>query len=296
MENDNKKISQPCAVCGEATHSFYAKKNNCIVYRCDICRTLSMFPVPSVAAIEAVYGQEYFSGAGKGFGYVDYDVDKQAMTGTFERHLIRFEKMRGAAGRLLDIGAATGFFMRIEANRGWETSGVEISAYAAELGRSRGLHIETGSLSATSFSAQSFDLITMWDVIEHFPDPISDIKKAASLLKPGGLLAINTPDSGSLFAKIMGGHWHLLVPPEHIHYFNRPSLQGLLKKNGFDVVETGCVGKRFTLEYIVHTLYRWQKFYGWAMVLSYLTKHPTIARLAIRLYLRVNMFILARKK
>jgi SAM-dependent methyltransferase len=256
----------------------------------------SVFPIPTLGVIEAVYGEDYFSGAKGRLGYADYDTDKEAMANIFERYLSKFEKILGGAGHLLDVGAATGFFMHIAEKRGWKTNGVEISAFAAKLGKSRGLYIETGTIHETTFSPPSFDAITMWDVIEHIPNPIRDIKKIVTLLKPGGLLAVNTPDSGSLFARIMGRRWHLLVPPEHIYYFNRKSLQMLLEKNGFAVIETGCVGKRFTLKYIVHMLYRWQGLRIWALAISYLGKHPKLAKLGISLNLRDNMFMLARKK
>jgi len=63
--------------------------------------------------------------------------------------------------------------------------------------------------------------VTMWDVFEHFVDPASDVRAAARVLKVGGVLAINTPDISSWYARIMGKRWHLLIPPEHIHYFTK---------------------------------------------------------------------------
>lgn len=277
------------------THSFFADKNGYKIYRCDSCQMLSVFPVPTSDTIESVYKEDYFFGAKKSFGYVDYDANKKAMTNIFELYLSKFKKILGGTGRLLDIGAATGFFMHIVERHGWKTDGIEISSHAASLGKNRGLSIGAGTIHQTTFLPQSFDVVTMWDVIEHVPDPASDIRKITALLKSGGILAINTPDSGSLFARIMGARWHLLVPPEHIYYFNRTSLRMLLEKNGFMVIEVGCVGKRFTLEYIMNMLYNWQGLRIWVVLLSYLRRHHGFANLAIPINLRDNMFILARK-
>lgn len=318
MENEAKKkeMTRPrdglsCMVCGGVLHKPYADKNGYHMRKCAACGLVSVFPLPKDDESAAVYAKDYFSGASKGFGYVDYDADKEAMRPVFVRYLAHIERLlpsakAGAAGsragsgksvgRLMDIGAATGFFVALANGRGWEASGIEISEYAAGLARSRGLDVKTGTLDGfAAFPAGSFDLVTMWDVIEHMPDPSKDLARAWDLLKKGGLLAINTPDSGSLYARIMGSRWHLLVPPEHIWYFNRKSLKSLLDENGFEALEIGCVGKLFTLEYVLHTLYRWQKLGLWRSLLSYAEKHA-VGKLAVPINLRDNMFVLARKR
>lgn len=284
-----------CIACGNKEHSFFVEKNGYKIYRCKTCRMCSIHPIPSLSELGAVYSEDYFSGATSGLGYVDYDADKEAMTGVFERYLKMFSSVLGGMGRLLDVGAATGFFMRIANSFGWKTEGVEISSYAVGQGKERGLSIHRGTIHEADFLPDTFDVITMWDVIEHVPNPIHDIQKAHSLLRSGGLLAINTQDAGSLFAKVMGRRWHQLVTPEHIYHFNRKSLQMLLRDNNFSVLEVSCVGKRFTLEYIAHMLYSWQGLSIWARVLSYLRAHPAIAQLALPLNLRDNMFVLAQK-
>jgi SAM-dependent methyltransferase len=282
-----EKIDAACIACGGKDHSLYAVKAGYKVWKCGSCDMLFLFPLPKPSETEAVYSKEYFSGAKGGFGYVDYDVDKEAMRSVFERYLRDFERILGKTGQLLDIGAATGYFMKIAEERGWKAHGVEISMYAAELGRSRGLDIETGTIHGTAFGKESFGLVTMWDVIEHVPDPILDIRKACSLLRPGGLLAIITPDSGSRFAKVCGSLWPLLVPPEHIFYFNRTSLGMLLEKNGFEVIEVSCIGsKGFTVQYLLSKT-----------PLRFLKLPPTIGRKTLRLkFKKDNMYLLAKKK
>jgi len=141
---------------------------------------------------------DVFRGGGDGFGYPDYDRDKQAMAPTFTAYLDRIARISGRTGTLLDVGAATGFFMGMARARGWSVSGVEVSDHASQTARSRGFDVRTGVLTGQDFEDSSFDAITMWDVLEHMEDPARDVTKSAALLKKGGVLAINTPDSGSL--------------------------------------------------------------------------------------------------
>ena len=295
MENDSQKISFPCIACGEKSHLLYATKKGFRVWKCAGCGMLSVYPVPAFEVSKNVYGGDYFSGAEKGHGYVDYDADKEAMRPVFERHLAHFEKALGRNGRLFDVGAATGYFMHMAKARGWDVHGVDISEFAAAQGRSRGLDLIAGTIKNETRPDGSYDLVTMWDVIEHMPDPVSDVRKAHRMLRSRGLLAINTPDSGSLYARLMGRRWHLLVPPEHLSYFNRQSISKLLKKQGFKVIEIGCIGKRFTLEYIVNFLYLWQKLSIWKKLAEWL-KRSRCGQWAIPINLRDNMYVLARKE
>lgn len=282
--DSEERIDATCIACGGKCHSLYAVKAGHKVWKCGTCATLFLYPLPKQSETKAVYCKEYFTGAQKGFGYIDYDTDKEAMRSVFERYLKEFERILGKTGRLLDIGAATGYFMKIAEERGWKTRGVEISTYATDIGRSRGLDIEAGTIQSTDFRKESFDVVTMWDVVEHVADPILDIDKAYLLLRPGGLLAINTPDSFSLFAKIMGPRWHLLVPPEHIFYFNRKSLKMMLRKRGFEILQVGCIGKRFTLQYFLSKT-----------PLKFLKLPRAIGRIPIRINVKDNMYLLARK-
>ncbi len=293
MENAHEKIN--CIVCGSDRANFYASKKGYKVVKCARCGTLFLDPLPKPQEAAAVYGQDYFGGAEKGHGYVDYDTDKEAMRSIFIRHLIHFEKLLKRPGKMLDVGAATGFFMKIAKSRGWEVCGVEISSFAAEAGRKNGLDIITGTLQNIKQADDSFDLVTMWDVIEHMPDPVRDLHRVHSLLKPGGLVAVNTPDSGSFYSHVMGSRWHLFVPPEHIFYFNRKSISKLLQNSGFEVIEIGCIGKKFTVEYVINFLYRWQKLGIWKK-LSALIENTWLGKLYFPINLRDNMYVLARKK
>lgn len=293
MENDIQKIDRPCPACGGGDFQFFAKKNSHDLFRCRECGVLFVHPIPK--NLSDIYVEDYFAGAKKGSGYVDYDRDKLAMTETFETYLDEIARLRPKHGRLLDVGAATGTFVEAANRRGWDSSGIEISDYAAQKGREKGLDIRTGVLENSGFKEETFDAITMWDVVEHLPDPSHTVTSACALLKPNGVLALNTPNAGSLFARMLGTHWHLIVPPEHLVYFNTANLSELLVGAGFEIEKTACLGKKFTLQYIFKTLAEWQKFFLWRWIAEKLHGRA-IGRIALSINLHDNLFLIAKKQ
>lgn len=279
-----------CALCASERVRVFGHKNGYTLFSCGACGLRFVYPVPDSAAL---YAEGYFKGATEGFGYVDYDKDKQPMTPTFEEYLRRIRQFMPEGGRLLDVGAATGFFLPIAHQAGFEASGVEISPYAALRAREKGLDVITGSLGDVP-SGKAFDVLTMFDVIEHVADPAAEIERAHGLVRPGGMLVVNTPDAGSAWARLLGKRWHLIVPPEHLYYFNRAAMRKLLEDRGFRVLSITSVGKRFTLQYIFRMAYGWQKLSLWKW-LSDICANGWLSRVAIPIDLRDNMFVLARK-
>ncbi len=295
MENEIKKINstETCIICRSIKISFFTEKNGFKLYKCLDCSLIFVNPLPKSA--EAIYSSDYFRGAIKGHGYVNYDEDKEPMVPTFERYLSIVEGYTGGYGNLLDVGTASGFFLNLAKTSGWHVSGVEISDHAASIGRQRGFDIKTGALSEIDFKNQVFDVITMFDVLEHFITPVQELRSAHRLLKSGGLLVINTPDTKSLFARILGKHWHLLVPPEHLFYFSSDNLTKLLEKEGFEVLLTKKIGKSFSLSYIFKMLHVWQGFRFWLILSEFFSK-PLWRKIKIPINLRDNMFLIVNKK
>lgn len=277
-----------CPLCGSATVVF-GNKNEYILYRCTRCALVCVHPTPALARL---YSAEYFSGAKDGFGYTDYDADKEPMVPTFQSYIQKIRKFVREGGRLLDVGAATGFFLSLAERAGFTVEGVEISSYAANRAREKGIGMTLGTLTDVPL-AKKFEVITMFDVIEHVPDPQADIVRAHTLLAENGILVINTPDIGSWYARLLGIRWHLVVPPEHLFYFNRENISTLLRTRGFEVLSIETIGKHFTLQYIFKTLYAWQGFRIWKRLEDFCARN--IPHLSLPINLRDNMFVLARK-
>jgi SAM-dependent methyltransferase len=253
------------------------------VWKCRGCKGLSLYPVPWPEEARAIYSKDYFTGAKEGYGYVDYDRDKEAMRSTFENYLVDLEPF-AKGRRLLDVGTATGYFLQVAQGKGWKAQGVEVSRYAVEQGKSKGLDILRGNVGDI---AGQFDVITMWDVIEHLPDPMGNLNKAWQLLGERGILAITTPDTDSLMAKVARGKWYQIGPPEHIHLFSGKGLRLLLESSGFEIIASRHTGKRFTIGYIAHILT--------SRAGKGLKVWDCIGRIEIGANTRDNMYVVARK-
>lgn len=281
-----------CPVCGAASPLAY-RKGRFLIHRCGSCRTLFVGNPPEDTS--AIYTDEYFFGGGTEGGYVDYDREKDAMRRTLIESLERIEAVKPLRGRLLDVGAATGYFLALAQERGWEVRGVELSPQAAAKARERGIEVAVGTLSQAPFDKGSFDAVTAFDVIEHVADPGALAREIAAMLGPGGALFGSTPDSLSLNARISGKGWHMLFPPEHLTLMNERSLRLLLEKAGFRVLWMGKLTKRFTPQYILSTASRWLKLPLLGRLSARIERTP-LSKLAIPLDLRDNLFFLAIKR
>ncbi len=164
-----------------------------------------------------------------------YASQLEAREQTFDRALSRIERLLPERGSVLDVGTAAGAFLAVAQRRGWVVHGCEPNLWLAALGTDRyGIPIEPGDLSRQKYSPGSFDLITLWDVIEHTPDPKAVIARCRELLKPGGLLVINFPDIGSTPARALGRLWPFLSSV-HLYYFDRRTIGRLLEADGFHI-------------------------------------------------------------
>ncbi len=138
--------------------------------------------------------------------YVEERIGREL---TFRHHLHQMERITGPAGGrdLLDVGAYIGVFVEVAQAAGWRAQGIEPSAWAASIAQSRGLDVRAGTLDSPDLAAESFDVVTLWDVIEHLADPATELQRARALLRPGGWLVIHTMDIDAPIARLMGGRW-----------------------------------------------------------------------------------------
>jgi 2-polyprenyl-3-methyl-5-hydroxy-6-metoxy-1,4-benzoquinol methylase len=160
------------------------------------------------------------------------------------------------ARRLLDVGANFGYFVREASAAGLDARGLEPSARAVSWGREHlRAAIEVGSAyDARPDLAGRFDVVTLFDVIEHLDDPGTAIERCLSYLAPGGRLFITTPDTGSLVARLLNRQWYYIDMIEHVSLFNRQNLERLLTAHGVTVRDTRTMGRLYRLSYIERRL------------------------------------------
>lgn len=172
---------------------------------------------------------------------------------TFRRaldHLIARHPLKPGSS-VLDVGCAGGAFPKAASDAGFDVVGVEPSRWLAEQGQERyGIDIRPGTLAEQDFGNRRFDLVTLWDVIEHLTDPDEVLADIRALLAPGGLLVVNYPDYGALVARLMGRRWPFLLSV-HLLYFTRRTIRAFLEKRGFEVLEIRPFFQTLELGYVL---------------------------------------------
>jgi SAM-dependent methyltransferase len=220
-----------CPVCPAGSGSPWLVKGGFPILRCDSCGS-GFLPEHAVPEdLEDLYSKEYFHG-GRATGYPSYLADAALLERNFGKRLTWIEELH-PQGRLLEIGAAYGLFLRQARARGWNVMGVEMAAdCAAAASQLAGVPVVAGDFLAASLPF-GFDVIVMFDVIEHMRDPVACIERAGSLLAPDGLLVIETGDIASRWACLLGARWYFLDPPQHLVYFSAASLANAIRRCGF---------------------------------------------------------------
>jgi SAM-dependent methyltransferase len=184
-----------------------------------------------------------------------YQSELRGRNRTAERHLRIVEK-NASGGHILDVGCASGLFLSLAADAGWQVTGVEPSGalYREALERLGGRgNVLPLTLEEADLGDGQFDVITMWDVLEHVVEPMETMKRCCALLRSSGCLFLNVPDLDSLQAKILGKRWPLLLP-EHLNYFNRPSLKLCGEMSGLQLLRFGRRRSFFSVQYVLYRL------------------------------------------
>lgn len=246
----------PCNLCGSEDRAPYCPENGLGLVQCQNCGLVYVSPRPAADELYALYGETYFHNDESGVvGYTDYIRDEPNIRKTFAGRLRRLERFI-KPGKALDVGCAAGFFLDEAHKRGWEVEGLDVSAFAVNYVKQRfGYAAQHGSLTDLTYPEGAYNLVTLWDVIEHVPDPKAYIKRAAALLQSGGLLALATPNVDSIPAKLAGKRWvGYKLSEEHVYYFSVKTLRHLLTEAGFEVIDVRHVGKFVTLRLFIDRL------------------------------------------
>ena len=202
--------------------------------RCNKCGLVFLNPRPEPDEMSVFYPDDY----------EPYMRTRSAMRSRLADVMLRLKlaarvrmirKLR-LGGDLLDVGCGSGGFLREMARLDrWRAKGVEINGQAARFDREQlGLEVFCGEVTDARFPDDSFDVVTMWDVLEHVRDPLRTLQEIYRILKPGGYLICSTPHAGSLDARLFGRYWIGYDFPRHFYVFSPATLGSLLAKAGLD--------------------------------------------------------------
>lgn len=191
-------------------------------------------PLPSESWAEDFYDRPYFEGGGRG-GYRDYLAEeRQHMANATAR--VALAKRFGAAapGLWLDVGCAAGYTLAEARSAGFDVRGIDLSPWARAVAHERfQLDLYPSLVEAMREHQGQASVLTMFQVLEHLPDPLAALEQARACLQPGGLLLIETWDRASLAARLFGKRWQQITPPSVAWLFDRRSLGYALAQAGF---------------------------------------------------------------
>jgi SAM-dependent methyltransferase len=234
----------PCNLCGSDLEEELFRGKDRLglpgtfrVARCLRCGLLRQNPRPTSETIGAYYPRQY-----EPFSVALHDE---------KNHFRRFDRWYGmfkrrrliekhcSGGALLDVGCATGNFLAEMRRSGrWQVVGIEPNELAASEARAKhGLDVRLGRLTEVDLPTESFDVVTLWNVLEHLHGPIDDLRRISDWLKPGGWFVFSIPNLDSVDARLFGKRWVEWELPRHLYFFSRKTLEVAFDTLNFRFVE-----------------------------------------------------------
>jgi len=220
-------------------------------FTCYLCGGREKVPVISIG----IHAVSACSACGLGFldppapqgeGGVSYEQDfytgqnmvKDPAEGVRESlSKVRFVRRFRRTGKILDIGCGLGYFLEAARREGFSACGMEGSGFAMEYVRKEfGIPVVPAPVESTTLEESTFDVVTLWHVVEHLPDPLAALRKIRSLLRDGGILIMETRNYRGYDARAQGERWGGWALPHHLWHFDPGSYRLLVEKAGFRVV------------------------------------------------------------
>ena len=209
--------------------------------RCQSCEFIYVNPIEKASKISEDYSQ---------MESADVSIIRRSRLRATKSQLGLIEKYKNGT-HLLDIGCGEGFFLYNASKAGYNARGIELSQYAVGYAKSEfGLDIEAGCFREAQFPENYFDVVTMWQVLEHMPYPLSILKDAHRILKPGGLLAVSTPDIGGIPARVLRRRWWN-IRRIHINQFTTETLMNMLQSAGLKGVSSTSYKESISISMLI---------------------------------------------
>ncbi len=204
--------------------------------RCLACGLIYQNPRPSAGSLAAIYPPDYGP-------YQDAAISRATLHPDWRRLCDFVARTHPRPGRLLDIGSGAGTFLAAMRLRypAWSLTGIEPDPRAAALARRSGATVIEATLDAAPLDEREWDAVTLWNVLEHLPDPLAALRRARSLLRPGGVIYLTVPLCDSWDARLFGPYWCGWELPRHFYAFERPTLEILLRRARLRITSDACL-------------------------------------------------------
>ena len=225
-----------CTLCGGDGSRLLCRNDSLQVGRCTGCGLVFVNPQPTEDAL-----RRYHAGTGllSQDGWSSYFAHSaEQIRELWEERLADLQRWQPGTGiNLLDVGAGYGDFLYYAKKLGWKVSGFEFSPAASRTSKRKyGIPLAVGDISEMNFPSRSFNIITMWHVLEHLRDPLSALQRCQELLARKGVLALEVPNLNFLVRK---SYRYPMSRTLHLYHFSPATLSALVKKAGFEVLACG---------------------------------------------------------
>ncbi len=232
-----------CDLCGGGYHELlftgsdrlFGTPGSFQLLKCQDCGLIFVSPRPSFEEMGSYYPQEDYDLYGKAAGLKDRSMDELGrLLGPRKNRIEIYQQ----PGKLLDIGFGDGSFLYYMKENGWDVAGVDYNERMVDLARDElGINAFAGQLEDAGYEDGSFDVVTLWGVLEHVQSPRRTIEEISRISGEQSLLVIYTQNAAAPEARLLGPDWFIYEVPRHLYSFNRTSLARLLALSGFCVSE-----------------------------------------------------------
>ena len=255
-----------CTLCESPHHKTFLRAKGRTVIECRDCGLRALSPMPSLDQLVAIHEETvhpFFSACLE---------DEASYRAYFEPKLDDLQRFQ-STGKLLDVGCGAGFFLDAARSRGYNVAGLDLSPVPASYAREQlGLDVTVSSLYELGAATNAFDAVTIFQTIEHDPDPAALCGELYRIVKPGGVVMVTTPAADGFVARVMGKRWFGYRNVEHVSFFTRRSLRYTLERSGFEIVSLEVEhGKGLSPKYVLNRL------------INYYYDHRTVFRNGLRL-------------
>ncbi len=262
------------------------------VVKCQHCGHVAADLSMNEDQVHGLYNKSYFFGG----EYADYIKEKKSLQKNFRLRMKGLKSFLDPVRhkRLIEIGCAYGYFLDIARSYFCNVQGIDITEEGIFHAREHlGLDVIHGDFLKHDFGNQKFDVVCLWDTIEHLHNPMLYLEKISRHVDRGSLLALTTGDIGSINARLRKEKWRLFHPPTHLHYFNKKTLGEILNHHGFEIVYHKYCGSYRSFENMAYNVLVLR---GKGPVLYSLLHKARFTGFHIYLNLRDIMYVIARKR